>query len=323
MAGNKKLEQGAEHLRNGDKSLKTSLLKWRPDYETAAEEYNNAATCFRVAKAYPQCRESLLKAAECHRQNRGLFYAAKALDQCILISKEMGDFTDIYSMAERAAHMFQSQGNPDSAVATLEKSAKILESKVPMEALNLYQHASEISLIQDNHRQAAEFVSKVARLQVKLKQLDQAADSLRREIGIHQTLESIQVIGRLVVALVLVQLARGDIVAAEKAFKEWGNYCDPPEMQNLEMLLQAYDEEDADSALKALNDPFIKHMDVEYAILSREIVLPQGGIILQKRPVVENATEEYVRVRPDGEEASVSFRFSLIINGSFFFFISV
>lgn len=44
--------------------------------------------------------------------------------------------------------------------------------------------------------------------------------------------------GRLAVALVLVQLARGDSVAAEKAFKEWGNCCDANEVQTLEMLLQ-------------------------------------------------------------------------------------
>lgn len=37
-------------------------------------------------------------------------------------------------------------------------------------------------------------------------------------------------IGRLAVALVLVQLARGDTVAAEKAFKEWGNCCEAPEV---------------------------------------------------------------------------------------------
>ncbi|XP_050311742.1 gamma-soluble NSF attachment protein-like isoform X1 [Anthonomus grandis grandis] len=302
MASNRKIEEGLEHVKNAEKSLKTGLLKWRPDYENAADEFNKAATCFRNAKSYQQCKDCLLKAADCHKQNRGLFYAAKALDQCISICKEMGDLRDIYSMAERAAHMFQSQGSPDSASSILEKAAKILESNVPMEALNLYKHAAEIAQIQDNQRQAAEFTSKVARLHVKLLQYDQAADAIRREIGIHQANESIQALGRLVVALVLVQLARGDIVAAEKAFKEWGNYCDPSEIQNLEMLLQAYDEEDRENAQRALNDPFIKHMDVEYAILARDLPLPQGAPASQKKPIVENAAGEYKRVRPQNDE---------------------
>lgn len=59
---------------------------------------------------------------------------------------------------------------------------------------------------------------------------DEAADAIRREIGLHQQSENIPAIGRLAVALVLVQLARGDTVAAEKAFKEWGNCCDAPEV---------------------------------------------------------------------------------------------
>lgn len=292
------MEEGYEHIKNAEKSLKTSLLKWRPDYENAADEYNKAATCFRNVKAYQQCKECLLKAVECFKENRAVFHAAKALDQCILVSKEMGDIRDIYKMAERAANMFQTNGNADSAVSTLEKTAKILESQVPIEALNLYKQAAEISVIQDNPRQAAEHTSKVARLHIKLLQYDLAADAIRREIGFYQQTENQRALGRIVVGLVLVQLARGDIVAAEKAFKEWGSYCEAPEIQNLEMLLQAYDEEDPETAKRALNDSFIKNMDVEYAILARNVPLPQGGVVIQKKPIIENAADEYKPVRP-------------------------
>lgn len=121
-------------------------------------------------------------------------------------------------------------------------------------------------------------------------------------MGLHQQNESYQATGRLIVALVLVQLARGDVVAAEKAFKEWGgyihcikityfginrafsyeyltgNYCEAPELQTLETLLTAYDEEDPENAKRALNSPFIKHMDVEYAILARDMPLPESSI---------------------------------------------
>lgn len=77
--------------------------------------------------------------------------------------------------------------------------------------------------MQDNLRQAAEYTSKVARIHIKLKDYDSAADAIRREIGLQQQNEAYRATGRLTVALVLVQLARGDVVAAEKAFKEWGN----------------------------------------------------------------------------------------------------
>lgn len=136
-------------------------------------------------------------------------------------------------------------------------------------------------------------MSKVARLLVKLKMYDQAADAIRREIGLNQQTESYNAIGRLAVALVLVQLARDDYVAAEKAFKEWGNCCDVQEVQTLEMLLQAYDDEDPDAARRALSSPFIRHMDVEYACLARDLNLPKGISTAPKANVIENAAAEY------------------------------
>lgn len=127
-----------------------------------------------------------------------------------------------------------------------------------------------------------------------MNEFDKAADAIRREIGLHQQNENTGAIGRLAVALVLVQLAREDTVAAEKAFKEWGNCCDIQEVQTLESLLQAYDDEDPDLARRALASPFIRHMDIEYARLSMELKLPRGMVAAPKAPIIENAAASYV-----------------------------
>lgn len=73
-----------------------------------------------------------------------------------------------------------------------------------------------------------------------------------------------------------------------------GTCCEGPEVQTLEMLLQAYDEEDPEAAKRALNSPFIKHMDVEYAILARDMRLPEGITVPAKVSVRENAAPSYV-----------------------------
>ncbi|XP_065161911.1 gamma-soluble NSF attachment protein [Atheta coriaria] len=293
---NKKIEEGLEHIKVAEKCLKTSLLKWRPDYDEAADEYNKAATCFRNAKSFEQCKDCLMKAADCQKQNGNNFHAAKSLDQAILVSKDMNDFRSIAQLAERAAHLFQVSGNAESAAASLDKAAKILEAQNPSQALKLFQQAAQIAIIQDSARQAAEYMSKVARIHVKLQEYDLAADAIRREMGLHQQSEAYQSMGRLAVGLVLVQLARGDVVAAEKAFKEWGNCCEAPEVGTLESLLAAFDEEDPEAARVALNNPFIKHMDVEYAILARDMPLPQGMTqpMVKSGGVRENAAASYV-----------------------------
>lgn len=62
----------------------------------------------------------------------------------------------------------------------------------------------------------------------------------------------------------------------------------------MEMLIQAYDEEDPEMAKSALNSPFIKHMDVEYAKLARDIPLPECSITAPKAAVRENAAPSYI-----------------------------
>ncbi|XP_055387071.1 gamma-soluble NSF attachment protein-like [Condylostylus longicornis] len=293
MAASKKIEEGQELMRQAEKSLKTSILKWRPDYEIASDEYQKAATCFRIAKSYDQSKDCFLKAIECHKQSKSWFHAAKCYEQIILILKETNNLLEVEPTANKACSLYQQHGSPESGASALDKAAKVVEHAHPDVALRLYQHALEVVMIEESTRQAAEFASKISRILVKLGLFDQATDALRREIGLNQQTDSYQAIGRLAVVLVLVQLARGDYVAAEKAFKEWGNCCDPQEVQTLEMLLQAYDDEDPDQARQALSSPFIRHMDVEYAKLARDLPLPKGIATAPKANVIENATASY------------------------------
>lgn len=94
------------------------------------------------------------------------------------------------------------------------------------------------------------------------------------------------------------------------------------------MLLQGFDDEDADTVRQALNHPFIKHMDVEYARLARDLPLPEG-IAAPKGPVVrENAAPSYVSpnatsvVTADVEVSHVSVSFSSRKHNFHFFVIT-
>lgn len=70
------------------------------------------------------------------------------------------------------------------------------------------------------------------------------------------------------------------------------------------MLLQAYDNEDANVFRSALNSPFIKHMDVEYAKLARGLPLPQQKYTVPPVGVRANAAESYVSPNaPKAEQA--------------------
>ncbi|CAH0402120.1 unnamed protein product [Chilo suppressalis] len=273
-----KINEAQEHCRAAEKALKTSLLRWKPDYDLAADEYSQAAQCYRIARDINNSKECHLKASEYYKKIRAFFHAAKALENIILITKETAPADELR----------------DSGASVLDKAAKILEENYPEKAVLLFQQAADVSSTESYQHQGSEYISKSSRILVKLQRYDEAVDSLRREIGFHQESGNTGAIGRLTVAIVLVQLARGDPVAAEKAYKEWGNNCEAAEMSTLEQLLQAYDEEDREGARRALASPFIRSMDVEYARLAKTVPLPEGIEPAPKANVRENAAPSYV-----------------------------
>lgn len=74
---------------------------------------------------------------------------------------------------------------------------------------------------------------------------------------------------------------------------------DSIEILLLTKFVQAYDDEDKDTAKRALASPFIRHMDVEYARLARVIPLPEGIQATAKATVVTNAQQAYTSPPPE------------------------
>ncbi|KQS39350.1 uncharacterized protein Dere_GG17301, isoform B [Drosophila erecta] len=216
-------------------------------------------------------------AIDCYENNKSWFHAAKSYEQIILLAKETDKLSEVEDYANRACCLYQQHGSPEAAAAALDKAAKMTESKHPDLALGLYKRALAVVLIGDSAHQASEFASKVSRILVRLKKYEEATKALKKEISLNLQTKSYGQVGRLVVALILVQLTLEDLVDAKKTFKKWGNRCDPQEVNTLQNLLKAFDDKDAELATKMLASPFIRHMDVEYALLSKDVPLPQGS----------------------------------------------
>lgn len=260
--------------------------------DSAANEYAKAgmyfkaATAYRIAKSFDKSKDCFLKAIDCYENNKSWFHAAKSYEQIILLAKETDKLSEVEDYANRACCLYQQHGSPEAAAAALDKAAKMTESKHPDLALGYYKRALAVVLIGDSTHQASEFASKVSRILVRLKKYEEATKALKKEISLNLQTKSYGQVGRLVVALILVQLTLEDYVDAKKTFKKWGNRCDPQEVNTLQNLLKAFDDEDPELATKMLASPFIRHMDVEYALLSKDVPLPKGN-----RQMTKNAAD--------------------------------
>eukprot|EP00095_Tigriopus_kingsejongensis_P003139 snap_masked-scaffold438_size171652-processed-gene-0.28 protein:Tk03139 transcript:snap_masked-scaffold438_size171652-processed-gene-0.28-mRNA-1 annotation:"gamma-soluble nsf attachment protein" len=271
----KKRAEGEEHMRLASKALKTSLTKWTPDYDTAAYEYAQAGTCFKVAKAHDEALSALAEACVCHNHCRQLYQGAKALETSILICKDAGQLERVTALAERGGLLYRQHGSPESAAQLLEKAAKILENGRPRESLALYQKAADTILTEDRPKQAAELLGKVSQLQAREKLWSATAKTLEQALGLMQESGHVGVAGRYTSALVLVHLVADDVVAAGQAMAHWGGYCDPDQASALNTIIEGMSTADGESVRLALARPAIKNLDVAFTIMVREIKIPE------------------------------------------------
>lgn len=276
MEERKKLE-GQEHFGKAEKYLETSFLKLKfsPDWDSAADEFNKAAICFKVSRNWDSCKQAHLRACEAYANSGSLFHAAKQLDQALIICKEQKNLSEIVSLAERGGLLYRQAGSPESACQILVKSAKMLELEYPDKALGLYQKASETVGVEDRPVEAAQYLETAGKLMVKLEKFDEAADTLHNSLSLYS--EGGGNCGRVVLALVLVQVARGDVVAAGKVWTQWGGFCDSNESRAANDIIGGFSDQDGEMAKSGLTSNTVMHMDNVFAKLARNIEVPATG----------------------------------------------
>ena len=158
------------------------------------------------------------------------------LDQAVIVSRDMGKPEDIAKLAERGAMMYRQVNKPEAASTLLDKAAKIVEKDRPEDATRLYEKAAETVSVKDRPNVAAEFMGKAGKLYVRTKDYDSAIGCLRREVEWRK--EAGTQAGQAVMGLILLELMRGDRVAAEKVFREWGGWLEGSQAGAVTRILQ-------------------------------------------------------------------------------------
>uniref|UniRef100_A0A8C6NV20 Gamma-soluble NSF attachment protein n=1 Tax=Nothobranchius furzeri TaxID=105023 RepID=A0A8C6NV20_NOTFU len=258
-----KINEAHEHIAKAEKCLKTSLTKWKPDFDSAASEYAKAAVCFKNAKQYEQAKDAYLKEAEYHTENK------TAIEQAGMMMKEQKKMPEAIQYIEKACMMYMENGTPDTAAMALDRAGKLIEPLNLEKAVDLYQKAAGVFENEDRLRQAVELLGKASRLLVRLKRLDEAAVALQKEKNMYKEIENFPMCFKKTTAQVLVHLHRGDYVAADKCVREsysLPGYSGSEDCVAMETLLQGYDEQDEDQVYRVCNSPLLKYMDNDFCL---------------------------------------------------------
>ncbi|XP_077789750.1 gamma-soluble NSF attachment protein [Podarcis muralis] len=275
-----KINEGLEHIAKAEKYLKTGLLKWKPDYDSAATEYSKAAVAFKNAKQYDQAKEAYYKEALCQENNKALFHAAKAYEQ-------VGMMLKVWPFQVKLSIFDLVTTNYWVFVLCNANPGKVIENINPDKAIQLYQQTAAVFENEERLRQAVEMYGKASRLLVRGRRLDEAAVSIQKEKSLYKDIENYPTCYKKTIAQVLVHLHRNDYVAAEKCVRESCSipgFSESEDCAALEQLLEGYDQQDQDQVSDVCNSPLFKYMDNDYAKLGLSLAVPGGGV-KKKSPV--------------------------------------
>jgi tetratricopeptide (TPR) repeat protein len=105
-----KIKEAEEHVKQGEKYLKTTLTKWKPDIDSAIDEFDKAATCYRVAEKYELCRDLSIRLAELQIQKGSTFFAGKSYEQAAQMAQQLQDLATAAKYYDKAGQLYTEGG---------------------------------------------------------------------------------------------------------------------------------------------------------------------------------------------------------------------
>src|SRR5690348_3699892 len=101
-----KIREAENHIQQAEKYLKTSFLKWKPDLDSAIDEFDKACTCYRVAEQYEKCKDLSLRLAELQIQKGTPFFAGKSYEQAAQMTEQLKDLSTAAKYYDRAGQLY-------------------------------------------------------------------------------------------------------------------------------------------------------------------------------------------------------------------------
>ncbi|CAJ0589311.1 unnamed protein product [Cylicocyclus nassatus] len=283
MSNSARLSEAAECERKAAECLKTSVikLKFKPDYDGAATALERASVCYRNAGDPKKAAKTLVDAAGHYEQIGNLFHAAKAREGAAMLLRDAGDTAQSFQLFERAIDQYAESGSLDTAAMTVDKSAKVIVQAEPEQAIKLYEKGLALVQQSDRSKMAGEFLSHITRLNLRLERYDAAAKAIQEEIEKYIEVKEPGRVGQLTIALILVQLARGDSVAAAKCYQWVVEQCAEFEFNDearaCRQLIGGWEGGDDEQFQNVLKDGVLRSMDNEYLRLMKKLRAPGGG----------------------------------------------
>ncbi|XP_031109915.1 alpha-soluble NSF attachment protein [Ipomoea triloba] len=240
--------RGEEFEKKAEKKLSGWAL-FSSKYEDAADFFEKAANCFKLAKSWDQAGATYVKLANCHLKLDSKHEAASAFADAGHNYKKTNT-REAVSCLEQAVNLFLENGRLNMSARYYKEIAEIYEQEQNLEqAIAYYEKAADLFLSEDVSTTANQCKQKIAQFSAQLEKYPRAIEifeDIARQ-SVNNNLLKYGVRGHLLNAGIC-QLCKGDVVAINNALEKYQD-LDPSfsgtrEFKLLSDLAAALDEED-------------------------------------------------------------------------------
>ena len=242
------LAKGEDFEKKAEKKLSSWGL-FGSKYEDAADLFDKAANCFKLAKSWDKAGQVYVKLANCHLKSESKHEAAQAYVEAAHAYKKTAT-KEAISCLQQAVNMFCDIGRLSMAARYYKEIAELYESEQNIEqAIDYYEKAADFFQNEEVSTSANQCKQKVAQFAAQIEQYQKAID-IYEEIArqsLTNNLLKYGVKGHLLNAGIC-QLCKGDVVAITNALERYQE-LDPTfsgtrEYRLLADIASAIDEED-------------------------------------------------------------------------------
>lgn len=261
-----KVKEAQDHVKQGEKHLKTSFTKWKPDLDSAIDEFDKGCTCYRVAEKYDLCRDLSVRLADLQIQKGSTFFAAKSYEQAAQMAQQLEDLPTAATYYDKAGQLYTEGGRSsasaveqtiaccrlagqrDSAVILYERCATQFQQFDRAASIDFFLKGARLAEQEDKTSQAAELYEKAAMHILRTGDYPKTTELLVTVTELLTRLERYDRINRVILYRILLKLFNDDSVAGRNIFdqacREYPAFEQWEERDHIDALLDAFDQDD-------------------------------------------------------------------------------
>ncbi|EGC38320.1 soluble NSF attachment protein gamma isoform [Dictyostelium purpureum] len=288
LKATKKAEADA-YKKEGDKLSKTTLLRWKADWDGAAIVYEKAANGYRAAKVYDDAKYCFLRLSLCQTNTDVYFLAAKSMENAAAMAKEMGDTKECVNLLLESCKLYRTNGNSFQAADNMTKAAKLLEDIDINKTFELLKDACELFELDDKDHFSGDTFKQTISLLLKHKKYEEAIDLMILQNRVFIKLNQNHDLHKSCLSVIAISLATDDIVGAKKKydqFLDYPSFLHSQEGTTAAELINAFDNHDAEGVKNIVSRHLFNFLDNQVAKIAKGLSINSNSL----QPTIKSAS---------------------------------